>query len=407
MPLDVNNPAAVRAYSLDYETQLIQDGFFWRNSLVKPASSVGRGQAQPFIVQSDALGAREPGKTGAGWQEVIPLWSALEGYWRTGNQPIDGSESIPKAYTDVVQINTWRKPAISPGPFSEQIGLRPHRDVIKQQMDEAWPVHFDNHIIAKLTGGTGDVAVPYFDNTQPVTSARDVIGSVAADGNDLRAPSSNRYVIWAAGTNGASSSMTTSDTMSLKVVDYALRKALAPSMNLTNKRLCKPGRVNGSPTAVLLVDYASLADMQEATGQRWFIIQQAIQQGGKDSALVETMPDLYGVYHSPFGVKVLIIPHPALIRWNSGSTGPDGTNYAVKAVSNLLLFQHAGHLVVGKDTKTLPMFNLFEEFIDAGGKFRATASSNYGFNKTAFNTTETGSTREDWGVVRIDVASSW
>jgi hypothetical protein len=404
MPLDTNNPNAVRAYSMDYETQLIQDSFFWRNNLVKPAASPGQG-AQPAIVLSNALGQRGPGQTGAGWQQVIPLWGALEGYWRTGNQPIDGAESVPKSYSDIVQLNVWRKPAISPGPFSEQIGLRPHRDIIKQQMDEAWPVHFDNHIIAKLAGVVGDGTVNYFDPAANVTSARDVPGSLAADGNDLRAPSAGRYVF--PGTVTASSGLTVANTLSLQAVDKALLQALTPVKNSTNKRICKPLMQNGVKTVVLLADYACLNDLMEATGSRFYLMQQALTQGGKDSALSTIMPDLMAVYTSVGGCKVLIVPHPNLPRFNAGTVGPDGTAYAVKTVRNLLLFQHAGHMVVGKDTKDLPLFNLYEEMLDGGGKLRVTASSSYGFQKTAFSTTETGTTREDWGTVALDVACAW
>lgn len=405
MPLDINNPNAVRAFSMDYEKQVIQNSFFWANGLLKPKTAPGKG-SQPIIVLDDCLGQRGPGQAGAGYQVTIPLWSAMDGYFRTGNQPIDGSENIPKAYSDIVQLNLWRKAGISPGPFSEQLGLRPHRDVIKEQMDDAWPIHFDNHIIAKLAGTVGDGVVSYFDPTAPVTSARDVTGSVAADGNDLRPPSSGRYVY--PGTVTQASALTTANIMSLAVVDKAVLVGTTTNKNSVNKRLCKPVMEGGNRTAVLLVDYTCLNDMAETGGARWDRIQQALVQGGKDSTYTKTMPDLYGVYPSASGLRILIVPCANMPKFNAGTIGPDGTAYAVKTVRNLLLFQHAGHLVVGKDTKELPMFNLYEEMLDGGGKLRVTASSTYGFQKVAFNTgTETSAVREDWGVVAIDCASAW
>ena len=397
MPLDVNNPNAVRAYGMEYEVQTLQDTFMWRNNLLKPVLDGGAGGDNAPLWMSDALGTRKPGTAGAGWQEVIPFLGAAEGYATTGNNPIAGSETIPKQYSDVVQINTWRKAVISPGPFSDQIGLRPHRDICLTQQKDYWPVHYDNHIIAKLTGSVGNSSFVYFDAAAPVTSARDEVGSLAADGNDLR-PSSATRTVYGTAASG-STGLATTDTLSAKGIERCIAKALVRNNNTTTNRVAKPLSIQGQRAAILLADWSCINDLMESTSSRFFLQQQAMTQGGKGSAITDSMPDLFCIYLSPTGLKVYILPHPDLIRYNASTLGPDGGALAVKAISNLMLFRHAGHMVVGKDAKELPMYNIYEEFIDAGGKFRATASNNYGFQKVSFSTTETGTTRQDYGVI--------
>lgn len=401
MPMDINNPNAVRAWSMEAETQVIQNSFFFKNNLVKPMKQ----SDSAVIIKMDELGKKMSGP-GAGYDVTFPMIGAAEGYVETGNAPIDGTEVVTKYYNDKHTLNFRRKSFITPGKFSEQLSLRPFREDIMKQAKNFWPVYFDNEIIAKLSGATGSGTFQYFDATIDATvQGRDVRGSMAADGNLLRAPSSGRYVYPAGIT--AASSLTTAHTMSLDVIDAALIQALTPDKNSTNSRLARPVSIDGDDCAIAVIDYLCLAQMAQATGSRWFIIEQAKTQGGKGSSLTDQMPSLAGVYYSPFGVKVLILPHPRLVRFTTSKNGPDGTAYGVKAIRNLLLFQDAGRMIAGKDTKDMPLFDWYEELRDGGAKLRITTSTTAGIQKTAFSTTETGATVEDFGVVAMDCYANW
>lgn len=408
MALDVNNPNAVKGFSREAEVQVMQGSFLMRNDLLRFVSSTDKSMApEGFLLKQDALGKRATGP-GAGYQETFPMIGAAQGYVTTGNAPVDGTEVSPQYFSDTHGLNFQRKPFITQGMLSEQISLRPQRDDVLTQMKEYWPIHYDNRMIVGLSGAVGNGSWDYFDATATTDGTRDVYGSFTADGNALRtaAMATGRYVYPAAIT--AASSLTTAHVFTLDFIDKALLQALTPDKNSTYKRLCRPVIRKGTPMAVAVIDFICVADLIAATGSRWFIIEQAKAQGGDKDSAFYGMNDLIGIYNSPFGTKVALFAHPRMVRFSATVTnGPDGTAYAVKAVRNLLLFRDAGRITIGKDFKEQAMYDWYEELMDAGAKLRVTASTTYGFQATAFNLTETGTTRQLYGVVWMDCYGNW
>lgn len=393
MTLTVNHPSARRAWSMDLASTTPQFSFFYQNGLVKP-----KKQAQSAImVEMDELTSFGQGGTKSGYRIDYDLQGPVTGVLTPGDKPIVDKASRIALFTDSVEINLARKSVEDDGSFAE--GLVPYefRERARDRLAEYWARVFDEHTIAKLSGAVGDGAWTTFDPTKATTGARDIEGSVAFDGNDLRAPSANRILY---GENKANQgSITSNDKLSLNVIDMAILQAIRTDPNSVLLRLVNPIIEAGKKCFVFLCDYTTAIHLTQDTSGRYFTVAQAMAQGGfKDSQLIR---GALGVYKSPLGVDVILMSHPRLVKFSSATTG------GVKVVRNLLLGQSAGRIAYGKGSKMLPSYNWHEETDNRGNTLVITTGNIFGVQKCAYSTTETGSTREDWGVIAVDTYADW
>jgi N4-gp56 family major capsid protein len=390
MALSVNHPSARRFWSMNLSKSVSQTGFFHEIGLMK---AKGEGDEGAVVVKMDV----EQGSPKSGYQVDYDLEGPLLIKPTSGDNPIKGKESRLTLFNDFIQINQDRVSVIDDGKFAD--GLVPYefRNRVKERLaTEQWPTYFDERIIAKASGALGDGVYDTIDTAQPVTGARNKDGSVASDGNDLRGPSTSRIIYGAAKANQAA--LTTGDLLSLDVIDAAVLKAVRPQANATLKRVMKPLIINGERVFVLLVDYVTLTAMKAAMAGRYYDLEKAKLQGGLKSSPLMNYADCVYVTN---GIKVILVPHPKLVKFSAATTG------SVKADRNLLLGQGALRIAYGRDAKDMPNFDWHEETDDRGNQLVVTSGTTVGIQKTAFRTTETGTTREDWGVIAIDTYGDW
>lgn len=393
--LSVNHPSARKYWSSVLSLSSFQNSEFYKMGLLK---AKGEGDESAVIVKMDELVAGKKDGKRSGYEIDYDLEGPLFIKPTAGDNPIKGKEAKLSLFTDKIQINQDRVSIIDDGKFAD--GLVPYefRERAKNRLsNEQWPLYFDERVIAKLAGALGDGTWQTIDNTKPTASARDIDGSVSSDGNDLRAPSSNRVVY---GNNKASQSLiTTSDLLSLDVIDQAILAGVRPAANLTNRRIVPPVMIGGRRAYVMLVDYVVLQAMNANTSGRFYDIERAKVQGGmKDSQLLDFTAY---VYKSPMGVDVYLIAHPNLVKFSAATTGGQ------KVVRNLLLGQSALRVAYGREAKDIPQFSWHEETDDRGNQLVVTTGTTIGFQKCAYTTSELGTTREDWGVIAVDTYGNW
>jgi N4-gp56 family major capsid protein len=391
MTLSVNHPSARKFWSANLSKSTNQFSFFYQSGLMKKASDPAASGA--VIIQMDELTTTNSQGKASGYEVDYDMEGPLYIIPTAGDNPVKGKERRLSLFSDKLQINQDRVSVIDDGKFAD--GLVPYefRERVKDRLStQQWPQYYDERFLAKLSGALGQGNYLTIDTTKSTSSARDIDGSVASDGNDLRAPSSGR-IVYGNGRAGQST-ITAADTLSLDIIDAAILKAVQPASNTTLNRLMPPLIIGGRKTYVLLADYVTLQAMNANTSGRFYDIEKAKAQGGmKDSQLLDFISY---VYKSPMGVDVAVVAHPNMVRFSAAVTGGQ------KVVRNLLLGQGAARIAYGRASKELPMYSWQEETDDRGNQLVVTSGTTVGIQKCAFNTTETGTSREDWAVIAVD-----
>lgn len=397
MTVNINHPAARRYWSAMLEKSAFQHSFLLNSPLlkrVKPGDSI---PPDAVFVMEDTLMPQgnkvSSGNKGAGYRVDFDLEGPLFGYPVAGDNAITGGAKL-SLFQDTMQINQNRFPVDTDGEFAQ--GLVPYEELerIRERLtNQFWPHYWDERLLAKASGALGSGTWKTIDATKPTSSARDVNGSVASDGNDLRAPSSGR-IIYGNGRAGQST-ITTSDYATLDILDDALMRGFRAQPNATLARTMPTLMINRRRAAVWLVDYVQAEQLGSKTNERFYDLKRAEIMGGKGNA--GNVIDLAQfVYRSPLGIDVYIVPHEGLVRFSAAVTGGE------KVVRSLLLGRGAMRIALGRKTKTVGAFSWYQRELNEGNQTRVTSGVTEGIQKAAYLTTETGSTREDWAVMAID-----
>lgn len=394
MTMTVNHPSARKAWSNLLQKSIFQASFFLDSPLIKKAKAGEAVPADAVIVQMDEFTNKGNQNKGSGYAVTYDLEGPLFGIPTAGDNVIPGFSRL-SLFSDTIQINQDRFSVTNEGAFAD--GLVPYSflDRVRERMtNEFWKHYFDERFIVKASGSLGAGTWVTIDATKSTTSARNVNGSVASDGNDLRAPGSTR-IIYGNGKAGAST-ITASDGLSLDVIDLAVLQAVRPSKNSTLKRLIPTLTINGRPALVLLADYRALQSMNANTSGRFYDLQKASVTGGKSTQSIAEWANY--LYRSPMGVDVYIVAHPNLVSFTTY-----GASSNLNAVRCLLMGQGALRCAFGRESKDVNAFSWNERPADEGNQTVVTTGTVVGINKAAYNTTETGTTREDYAIVAIDV----
>jgi len=391
--INISHPSVRRGWSMDINRTKSQQSYLELNGLFKPGdtNSIITGMKMKVSIDGD-----EGFKTG--YRCDFDLDGPLDGYATPGDQNITQDRSTLSLFNDTIEVNQARKSAKDQGTFAE--GLVPYSfmERVRNRMGQYWAEWEDQHMIVKLCGAIGDGTWTRFDAALAATSARDIKGSVAFDGNDLRAPSTNR-IIYGDGTVTTAATVTTNMGLNLDGIDACVLLAVRPQANATLQRTVEPIIEQGRPTFVYLADMLSLVNMARDTSGRWYNLQRAFAEGGyKTSALLNGAA---GIYKSVAGYDVIIKPHPRMVYFSAATTGGE------KQVRNLLLGRSAGRIAHGVEQKSDPALNMYVGSENDGNTKFVTTGYVVGFQKTAYRTTETGNTREDYGTIAHDVYCNW
>lgn len=399
MAMNTSHPAARKLYGSELQVVVPQRSYFYQMKMITSVSAKqGINADQAIFVEMNDLA--EPTKNNgvaSGYQVTFDLDGPLTGYATPGDTPDRGRETNLSLYTDLIQINQFRRSTKDQGLFNESLIPHQFRERAKIALSNYWAGSFDEEVIVKASGTVGDGTYLYHNSAAATTSARDVLGSFAADGNDLRSPSTNRIVYGNGRANQAA--LVAGDVMSIPIIEDAIYKGVSRDVNSTLLRTLQPVNEGGMPTFCLVMDVLQARQLKETSGGLWYDMEKARLQGGfKDSGLISKS---LGVHMSAQGYAVALFAHPNMVKFSAATTG------SVKAARALLLGQSALRIARGRDSVKNPKYRWHEETDDRGNINVITTGNVYGIQKCAYLTTETGATREDWGVVGIDTYANW
>jgi hypothetical protein len=394
MALNTSHPAARRYFSALLEKSAFQSSYLLDSPLVKrikPGESI---PSDAVIVMEDAfLGdSGNGGNKGSGYRIDYSLDGPVYGIPTAGDNTISGAKKLA-LFNDTIEINQNRFPLESDGEFAE--GLVPWDFLmrVRQKLtDDYFPHYWDERLLCKASGSLGSNSWVTLDPTAATSSARDVDGSPASDGNDLRAPSSNRVIYGNGRANQAA--ITTSDYCTLDILDRAVKLAVRPSANVTLKRTVPHLLIRKRPSFVWVIDITQAADLASKTNERFYDLQRAQIQGGNGKG--NEIANWSTYFYSTLGYDVYIVVHPNLVKFSAAATGGQ------KVCRSLLFGRGAMRVALGRKTKSIGAFSWYQRELDEGNKTRVTAGVTEGIQKCAYSTTETGNTREDYAVIAID-----
>jgi N4-gp56 family major capsid protein len=361
----VNDPLAVARWRKELAKVAPKDSFFFQNGFVSSGSD-------------NIIRVLEDLKSQAGYKITFGLRGNLQGSTVKGDSTLEGNENDLKFFDDSLQINQERIALKTKGKADAQNVPYDLRAEMRDAHSIWWGEHFDEIMIAKLSGAVG---VNTFETMDAPST------DVAWDNNSLRAPSTNRIMY----SNDATSKATlgTNDTFSLDDVDKLLLRATRIDATTTRRKL-QPLRIGGQNMYVLLIDKVLEHQLRTATSGRFYDLEKAKIQGGfKDSALVQTS---LGVYRN-----VILHSHEGMIKFNDYGTGPADKT----AVRSLFMGAMAGAMAMGSDNGA-NKFSWHEKMFDYDNKLGVATGCIWGFQKTSYATTQGGGTREDYGVIALD-----
>lgn len=393
MAMTTSHPSARKAWSNLLERSVFQVSFFLDSPLVKRANATDAVPADAVIVMMDELMAGKGANKGSGYVIDYDLEGPLYGYPTAGDNTIQAFNRL-SLFSDQIQINQDRFPVQNEGKFAD--GLVPYAflDRVRERAgSQFWPHYFDERFVLKSCGAVGVNTWVTVDPTKATASARNVNGSAASDGNDLRAPGSTRLIY---GNAKVKLTVTSADGLSLDLIDLAILQAVRPSLNNTLKRQVPVLTIAGKPAVVFMADYRALQSMNANTSNRFYDLQRAEVQGGGSTTKVADWASFR--YRSPMNVDVYIVSHPNMVGFSNY-----GASSNLNAVRCLLLGKGAIRAAMGRDSKDVGSFSWHEREADEGNQIIVTTGVTMGITKAAYNTTETGTVREDYAVVSLDV----
>jgi N4-gp56 family major capsid protein len=360
----VNDPLAVARWRKELAKVAPKDSFFFQNGFVSSGSD-------------NIIRVLEDLKSQAGYKITFGLRGNLQGSTVKGDSTLEGNENDLKFFDDSLQINQERIALKTKGKADAQNVPYDLRAEMRDAHSIWWGEHFDEIMIAKLSGAVGINTFETMD--APSTD-------VAWDNNSLRTPSTNRIMYSNDATSEAS--LGTNDTFTLDDIDKLLLRATRIDATTTRRKLT-PLRIGGQNMYVILIDKVLEHQLRTATSGRFYDLEKAKIQGGfKDSALIQTS---LGVYRN-----VVIHSHEGMIKFNDYGAG--GTTTAVRS---LFMGAMAGAMAMGSDNGA-NKFSWHEKMFDYDNKLGVATGCIWGFQKTSYATTQGGGTREDYGVIALD-----
>lgn len=188
----------------------------------------------------------------------VNLRMQLSGEGIAGDGTLEGNEEALSIYTDDVYIDQLRHAVRSGGKMSEQRVPFEVRDEAKDGLADWWADRIDSGFFAQL-GGNSDQTNTKYTGMQAATAPTDSVMQVETS--------------WTANTTA---SLSTSDTMNLKGIDYCVEKARTRTLPMRSLK------IGGKEYYVMFMSEEQATDLRTntATGQ-WLDIQKAAMSGGE------------------------------------------------------------------------------------------------------------------------------
>lgn len=361
----VNDPKAVKKYSglLAFDSS---QKSYWNQRFMK----AGQEAEVPIQILTDL-------ESDAGEQIFFDLLAEMRMTPVEGEDNLEGNEEQQRWYTDSVYIDQSRAGVNTGGRMTRKRTLHNLRQKARMQQSQYWARVMDEQLFMYLSGARGINENFVFPTTY---TGRANNAFVAPD-------SSHRFF---GGTATAFNNITSSDKMSLALVDKCITRAQVQGGGATGVPVLQPCKIDGSETFVLVMHTYQEDDLRKETGASgWLEIQKAAAGAeGRNSPLFKGSLGMYRgtIMHS----------HKNVIRFNNAGSGSN-----VEAARALFLGSQAGVVAFGSPGTGL-RFDWNEETRDNGDKVVITTSTIYGAKKVTFTTDEAGA--QDFGLFSVDTA---
>lgn len=288
---------------------------------------------------------------GPGDQVTIGLRMQLAGDGVLGDGTLEGNEESLITYNDALIINQLRHAVKSAGRMSEQRVTFSVRAEALSGLRDWWADRIDTWLANQIAGYTPQADTRYTG-----------LQAVAA-------PSSTRLMIQG---QAAESSLTTSDTFNLNLIDKAVAKAK------TTSPLIRPLMIKNKPHFVAFLHPWQVYSLRTSTSDgQWFDIQQAVLKGGdvKDNPI---FTGALGMYNNTILHEWTRLPNAV----QSGAAKAN-TKRAVFCGAQSALF------AMGQG-QTAEKPNWVEQLFDYGNKLGVSGGMIAGLKKAVFNSVDFG-----------------
>lgn len=360
----VNDPQAVKKWSTAMATAINKSSYFARKF-------IGEGKDSRLPIQRiDDL------ERGAGDEVTVELLMPMSMEPIIGDETLEGKEQPLKYFTDRLRIDQVRGGADLGSRMTKKRTLRNIRQDAKRAATDWWKRLMDELLFIYLSGSRG-VGNGF------VWSAANAMFAI----NPLTAPDAMHQMY--GGTATSKASITSSDGMSLRVIDKAVAKAETMGGDATDELSMVPISIQGGDHYVALMHTFQADKMrQDANTGGWLDIQKAAAaaEGAKNPIFSGAL----GMYND-----VILHKHRNVIRFSDYGAG---TN--LPAARCLFLGAQAAMLAYG-DNESGTRYKWTEVEKDHENSVAIGTHAIMGVKKSTYKSKDGGVVR-DFGVMAID-----
>jgi N4-gp56 family major capsid protein len=363
--IGVNDPQTVKKWATSMAVQIGKESWF-------TSKMAGEGmESRKPIQQIDDL------ESSAGDEVTYDLLMPMSMEPRIGDETLDGHEQDMKYYTAELRIDQVRGGVNAGGRMSAKRTLRNLRQDAKRLMKDWWVRLMDELYFIYLSGTVGNGL-----STRLVPSTNGIFNI-----NALSAPDTQHQLY--GGTATSLASITTSDGMTLRLVDKAVAKAETMGADGSDELSMVKCNVDGENIYTMVMHTWQFDAMKTSTttGQ-WLDIQKAAAaaQGQKNPIFKGTVGDYGGV---------IMHKHRNVIRRSDGGAG------ANLPVARALFLGAQAAVVSYGDNGGGARYKWTEEVKDHGNQVAIGSYAIMGIKKSTYSSKD-GSVVRDFGVFAMD-----
>ena len=310
-------------------------------------------------------------KKNAGSKIVCGLNVQLQGEGVEGDATLEGNEEALAFHNDSIFIDQLRHATRIKGRMTEQRVPYNLRATGRDRLADWWARRMDTALANQLTGYTTAADTRFTGH------------------NAVLAPSTNRII--RAGARANDNSLTSSDIMTLDLVDVARVRAENFSIEAGTGPVMRPIRYMGDDYYVMFLHDYQVHDLRTASGSKWLDIQKAAMQGGD----VERNP----IFTGALGIHNGVVLH----KWSRLPNGVHAsTGAAVADTKRAVLCGAQAALIAFGSENGATRFTWKEEMFDYGNQFGVAAGAIWGLKKTRYVPEDGSSTNaEDFGALVV------
>lgn len=306
---------------------------------------------------------------GSGDNVTFGVTNLLSGAGTLDLATLTGNEESPATYSDSLFVHELAHAVLLVGPISVQRVLFDMRKIARNRLADWYAARAD-HAAANQLGGQVQITDTRYTGLQAATAPIPLANATVP---------SRHIVAPIDGSNTNASSLTSSDTMDIRLTDLAVRWA----KSLTNG--IRPMQIGGRKLYLQIMHPSQVTDLRTSTttGQ-WLDIEKAAMTGG-EIGMNPIFWESLGMYHGTLYHENGRIPNAV----NNAGTVVSNTKRAIFAGAQ------AGAMAFGRSPGEKNRFRWLEELRDFGRQLGIGVSSVWGLTKVVFNS-------KDHAVIAID-----